>query len=331
MKFNFKNIAIILLGLILINTVQIYVLYIMRKFGDLDFYSLGLHIFIFINSILSLISTVIAWKFLHQFSKGKRAIFTFLISFFIFSILTSLFFLFERNLINGLSTSVNMLIGNIVTSFITSHLYISAYTIAYLYFVHSKDLEINIERLENEKTQLNANLLKQNLEPHFLFNNLSVLNGLIKKNPEKVDDFMDSFSEVYRYYLKHNQENAVSISEEIHFLENYMELMKSRFGNAYQCKIDVSDFKGYVLPCSLQLCVENAIKHNSASENEPLLIEVFRNQQEIIIKNPIRRVDFTKSNGIGNEYLKRRYEIEFGKKIEIETTNKEYLVKIPII
>ncbi len=331
MKLNFKNIALVLLGLILVNTVQTYVLYIMRKFGDLDFYSLGLHIFIFINSVLSLISTVIAWKILHQFSKGKRAILTFLVSFFIFSIFTSLFFLFERNLINGLSTSVNMLIGNIVTSFITSHLYISAYTIAYLYFAHSKDLEINIERLENEKIQLNANLLKQNLEPHFLFNNLSVLSGLVKKNPEKVDDFMDSFSEVYRYYLKHNQENAVSIAEEISFLENYMHLMNARFGNAYECKIYIDDKNGFVLPCSLQLCVENAIKHNAASENQPLMIEVFRNNNEIIIKNPLRKVDFTKSNGIGNEYLKRRYEIEFGKNIETQISENEHLVKIPII
>ncbi len=110
-----------------------------------------------------------------------------------------------------------------------------------------------------------------------------------------------------------------------------MYLMRSRFGQAYQCQISLENSTGFILPCSLQLCVENAIKHNAATEDIPLYVTISREENYIIVTNEIRKIDFTRSNGVGNEYLKRRYEIVFGKKVESYTSGNQYIVKIPII
>lgn len=188
-----------------------------------------------------------------------------------------------------------------------------------------------MERLENEKLILNSGLLRQNLEPHFLFNNLSVLSGLVKKAPEKADDFLDTFSDVYRYYQKHNGDSPVPVTEELAFLRNYMELMKSRFGNAYQLVVQTDCTGGLIFPCPLQLTVENAIKHNSASDANPLLIEISRMNDYLLVKNDLRKIDFTQSHGIGNEYLRRRYETALNRTVKFLQDEKSFSVKIPII
>ena len=331
MKLNWKNITLILLILISVNTVQIYLLHTVREFGDINFFKFSAHVYSFIYGILSLASVALAWRLLAKFGKRKRALLTLFLSLAFFAVFSSVFFFVLRTFINGLSISFDLLVGNFVYSFFTSHIFISAYTVAYLYFVYSRNLEDNVEKLEQEKLQLNSNLLKQNLEPHFLFNNLSVLKGLIRKDPGKADDFMDSFSEVYRYYLKHNAEEREKFAEELHFLENYLQLMKTRFGNAYQCEIEVENEDGYVLPCAVQLSVENAVKHNAATDLNPLVITVNRENEYIVISNEIRKQQFVKSNGMGNDYLKRRYEILFGKEIKTFETEGLFIVKIPVI
>lgn len=330
MKLNIRNIAGVVILLILLNTVQIYTLYITRKYGDIDFFKFSTHLFHFVNALLSIASTLIAWKLLKKFARKQRSVLTFFISFLLFSVFTTLYFVLNRTFY-GHTTSINLLVGNIVTSFIFIHVFISAYTVAYLYFIHSRDLELAVEKLENEKIKLNSSLLKQNLEPHFLFNNLSVLQGLARNSPERTEDFIENFSDVYRYYLKHNSENFVPLSHELRFVEQYMELMKTRFGRAYQCEISVGNMHGFVLPCAIQLCVENAIKHNMASEDNSLHIHISLVADNIVVANEIKKIDFTKSSGLGNKYLKRRYELIFGKTVTTEIIGNQYVVKIPII
>ncbi|WP_430411535.1 sensor histidine kinase [Kordia sp.] len=206
-----------------------------------------------------------------------------------------------------------------------------ALTSAFLYFRQSQKITLELEQAEKEKAIIQSQMLQKNLEPHFLFNNLSILSGLAKKKPEQMEDFIDDFSDVYRYYLKHGKKQLAELKDELSFLKNYMNLMEKRFGNAYQLESKIENTDGFVIPCSLQLCVENAIKHNKASVQNPLFISLSRENDCIIIKNKLNKVDFTLGTGTGNDYLKRQYQISFNKDVTFTETDTEFIVEIPLI
>lgn len=332
-KVNIKFFLVITFLLLFINTTQVYNLYITRIYGDINFFDISGHIFMFINICISLFCSLFSWNLVKklQTHQAIKLIITFLTALFIFLIATSIYYVFLRYFIYHLSTSLNMLVGNILFSTTTTHLYISGYTIAYMHFVYSRNLTFDVERLEKEKQILNAHLLKKNLEPHFLFNNLSILSGLVKTKSGDVDSFMDSFSDVYRYYLKHNDEEIVNLIQELEFIKSYQILLEKRFGKAYQIEIHTENTKGYLLPCSLQLCIENAMKHNKGSEKQPLKIEINQKNTKIYVKNELRPVDFTISSGLGNQYLQKRYELITGKKVEFIKTETHFIVEIPLI
>lgn len=234
-------------------------------------------------------------------------------------------------MIYDLSTDFSMLVGNFVFTTVIFHLYISGLSLAYFYFEENAQTKIDLQNTEKEKEILQFKILQKNLEPHFLFNNLSVLSGLVKKNPNEVEGFIEDFSDVYRYYLKHNEKELVSLNEELEFLRKYISLMKKRFRTAYHFEIDIDNESGYILPFSLQLCVENAIKHNRGSEENPLQIKVTRNQEYIVVSNDFTPVDFTAGSGVGNQFLQKSYELNFGKKVNFRQTETLYTVEIPLI
>ncbi|WP_159025545.1 sensor histidine kinase [Aquimarina sp. Aq78] len=208
---------------------------------------------------------------------------------------------------------------------------IFALTSAFLYFRQSQKTTLELEQTEKEKATLQSQMLQKNLEPHFLFNNLSVLSGLARKKPEQIESFIDDFSDVYRYYLKHGKKQLAELKDELSFLISYMNLMEKRFGNAYQIENSIESTNGFIIPCSLQLCIENAIKHNKGSEKNPLLISLSRKEDTIVIKNKLNKVDFTLGTGTGNDYLKRQYEINFNKDVIFTETDTEFIVEIPLI
>jgi LytS/YehU family sensor histidine kinase len=301
--------------------------------GDMNFFKISGHIFMFIEACISLISTLISWYLTKKIQTNRilKLVITFITAFLIFSVVITVYYILLRYFVYHFSTSLSMVIGNIFFTTTITHLYISGYTIAYMHFVHSRNLIFDIERLEKEKQILNAHLLKKNLEPHFLFNNLSILSGLVKTKSTDIESFMDSFSDVYRYFLKHHDEEIVSLMQELEFIKNYQILLEKRFGKAYQIEINISDTQGYLLPCSLQLCIENAIKHNKGSEKTPLKIDISRKDDKICVSNQLHPVDFTVSSGLGNEYLQKRYQLITGKQVEFIKTETHFIVEIPLI
>jgi LytS/YehU family sensor histidine kinase len=302
-------------------------------YGDMNFFKISGHIFMFVNACISLISSLVGWHLTKKLNTHRvlKLIITFCTAFLVFSVVVTIYYVFLRYIVYNLSTSLDMVIGNIFLSTTTTHLYISGYTIAYMHFVHSRNLAFDVERLEKEKQILNAHLLKKNLEPHFLFNNLSILSGLIKTKSADIENFMDSFSDVYRYFLKHHDEEIVSLIQELEFIKNYQILLEKRFGKAYQIEIHIYDTKGYLLPCSLQLCIENAIKHNKGSEKTPLRININRKDDTICVSNQLHPVDFTVSSGLGNEYLQKRYQLITSKQVKFIKTETHFIVEIPLI
>ncbi len=327
------NILLIGLFIAVVNTVQTYVLYITRKFGDIDFYEISVHVFGLIACALSLVSTLLAWKLAESWSLKNisKIAMALLVSVLIYAVSHSIFYVTERFVIYGIGTSFDMLVGNFVFSTVMFHLYISGLTLAYLAFRDKARIAVNLQSVEKEKEILQYKMLQKNLEPHFLFNNLSLLSGLVRHKPAEVEAFVEDFSDVYRYYLDHTKEELVSLQEEIAFLEKYVSLMKKRFGDAYIVDITLTDQTGFILPCSLQLAVENAVKHNRASTEIPLVITIFRTENAVKIVNDLHAVDFTHSSGLGNEFLQKSYELNFGRQVNFIKSETDYTVEIPLI
>lgn len=328
-----KDITSVIAVIILINTIQIYTLYQTRKFGDIDFFDFQDHIFGIITCCISFVSTYYSWKFISKRYEQKtiKIGLSFLFALLVFSIFTTIFFVLYRYVFYGFSTSLWMMVGNIVFGVTMSHLYISGYTIAYLHFKNSKEMALDIERLEKEKEIFKSKMLQKNLEPHFLFNNLSVLSSLSQKNTTEMEAFIDNFSDVYRYFLKHYEKELVPLSEELHFIEGYTNLIEKRFNKAYIIHNNIENKTGYILPCTLQLGIENALKHNIGNEENPLIIELNRQGNTVFIKNQLRPKTNVHSSNIGNQYLQKHYKLLFDLEIIFSQTNDEYSVQIPII
>ncbi|MBK6265619.1 histidine kinase [Marivirga sp. S37H4] len=319
-----KNSLLILLAILIINTLNIFNFYIVKK-GSLNFFSLGDHIFGFVDSLLAFFATLIAWHFSSKLRKllKYKVLIAFVLALIFFSFFTSIYFIIVRTL-NGLSINLNQLTGNIVFGTSLSFIPISGLTLAYLYFRNS-------QALNREKQNLQSQLLTKNLEPHFLFNNLSILSSMMRKGSNEAEPFLDSLSEVYRYFLKHNESDKVHLQQELEFLSQYIHLIVNRFGHVYQVDLKVDDSSGQVIPFVLHTCIENAIKHNTASESQPLIVEITRSESLIIIKNPLRPQASSISSGKGLNNISKRYELIFGKSIKIAEKDNCFVVEIPVI
>jgi len=189
--------------------------------------------------------------------------------------------------------------------------------------------------LENEKAQAELQLLKAQINPHFLFNNLNVLSSLIKKDTNAADEFITRFSKLYRYLLKSKNKDFVSLSEELDFLNDYVFLLKKRFGEAYQINQNLEkgeEFQYSILPASLQGLIENAVKHNEGFHAAPLKIEMNIEGGFLVVKNEIRpKFDPIESIGSGLKNLNLRYQMLTNTSIKILKENGVFEVRIPLI
>ena len=189
--------------------------------------------------------------------------------------------------------------------------------------------------LENEKAQAELQLLKAQINPHFLFNNLNVLSSLIKKDTDAADEFITRFSKLYRYLLKSKNKDFVSLSEELDFLNGYVFLLKKRFGEAYQINQNLAkgeEFNYSILPASLQGLIENAVKHNEGFHAAPLKIEMNIDGGFLVVKNEIRpKFDPVESIGSGLKNLNMRYQMLTNTSIKILKENGIFEVRIPLI
>jgi len=191
-------------------------------------------------------------------------------------------------------------------------------------------------RKDIEKEQIKANLalLKNQISPHFLFNNLSVLTSLVYKNPDKAVEFINELSKVYRYVLESNNSELVTLHEEIEFLNHYIYLLKIRFETGISFEINVAESKlqSYVLPMCLQMLVENTIQHNETSQANPLNVLIYTKDNSLVVENKIQpRSDFTESSKTGLANLKSRYSFFTDEKIEIVNYDNYFKVILPLI
>lgn len=190
-----------------------------------------------------------------------------------------------------------------------------------------------IDELKEAKLISDYNSLKDRLNPHFLFNNLSTLKSLIRYNPEIAEEFTQDFTNVYRYVLKSHEETTVSLQEELHFMESYIALHKERIGEGLDIliRIDPLYLEKRLPPMALQLLVENAIKHNIANKQHPLMIEIFSKKGALVVKNNLNPKESTYSTHTGLVALESQYRLITDGRIRIEENDQYYIVELPLI
>ncbi|WP_330744771.1 2TM domain-containing protein [Chryseobacterium sp. CP-77] len=176
--------------------------------------------------------------------------------------------------------------------------------------------------------------LKNQLDPHFLFNSLNVLSSLIDENPRQAQKFTASMSKIYRYVLEQKDKELVTVEDEIEFARTYCELLKTRFEDSVDFTFDVAqeDYQKYVVPLALQLLLENCIKHNFATSSKPLVIRIFSDGNTLCIENNLQvREQIKESSGIGLANIVQRYSLITERNVFIEKSEDHFKVKLPML
>ncbi|MBS1595203.1 MAG: histidine kinase [Bacteroidetes bacterium] len=202
-------------------------------------------------------------------------------------------------------------------------------------FFHKwRETELKKETLEREKATVQYDNLKNQLNPHFLFNSLTSLNSLIYENPQLASEFLQHLSKVYRYVLENKDKTVVTLDTEVRFIENYIELLATRFADGLAITISLSDqaLERHILPVTLQILIENAIKHNVTSRDNPLVIDIYDEQDYLVVKNNLQiKHTIDTSNKQGLENLRGLYEVLIEKKMIVTQTEATFAVHIPLI
>jgi two-component system LytT family sensor kinase len=232
------------------------------------------------------------------------------------------------------SSSVNLTVGivlqNIFVSFLLALLFIAFNEGAFLFAKWKLSL-IEQDRLRQENLIAKVESLKKQLDPHFLFNSLSVLSGVVYQDPILADRFITKLAQVYRYVLEHNDELRVSLNKEIIFVQAYCFLLNVRFLNKVILQVKTTSDSSYVLPMSIQLLVENAVKHNRISDDHPLTLTLYESDGFLWVENNLNRKIADNSTGIGLKNLEARYKFVTGRSLIIEDKNDVFRVGLPLI
>lgn len=191
------------------------------------------------------------------------------------------------------------------------------------------------ELLKNQQIRTQYEVLQNQMSPHFLFNSLNTLTSIIPEDPEAAVTFTEKLSEVYRYILKNKERELVPLGEELMFVESYLYLLRMRFPDnlTFQFNLEERYHSRTIPPLTLQMLVENAIKHNVVSKTKPLHIDIYvENGTSVVVKNNLQPKDaLEKSTKTGLENIRRRYDILGGKKIAVITSANNFMVAVPLI
>lgn len=177
--------------------------------------------------------------------------------------------------------------------------------------------------------------LRNQLNPHFLINSLNVLDGLIMTDrKEESDLYLHKLSDILQYRMMTEDTPLITLEKEILNVTNYIDLLNIRFGSSLKVETDINkaDLQTFVVPCTIQLLVENAVKHNALMENRPLHISISSDTLDITVSNNlIPRFSKSKSSGLGLHYIKEQYKMHSDREIQILNNDEYFIVKIPIL
>lgn len=195
-----------------------------------------------------------------------------------------------------------------------------------------KENAVRAANLEKEKAQVQFNNLRNQVNPHFLFNSLASLDSLIQEDPALARQFVHQLSKVYRYVLQSQDKGLVPLETEVDFVNNYISLLKARFDSSLQIDISIPDelYERPIVPVTLQVLIENAIKHNVINKEHPLQIEVGANEDQLVVTNTVwKKRQIETSNGYGLKNLQALYHYLSKAEVQIEESVDRFTVRVP--
>ncbi|NUO00550.1 MAG: histidine kinase [Saprospiraceae bacterium] len=189
--------------------------------------------------------------------------------------------------------------------------------------------------LEKEKRENELKMLKSQIDPHFLFNNLNILDVLIERDPAAARIYLNHLASLYRYLIRHKDEEVVSLHDEWAFAKDYIYLLQQRFGGVFKFELqgnatDLNSF--FIPPGAMQTVIENVVKHNQGDDEHPILVSVLLKDNAILVSNTLRpKLDSTESNGTGLANLRARYRLLVDQAPDIRRDNGNFVVRLPLI
>jgi hypothetical protein len=256
---------------------------------------------------------------------------------FIFSILVIfLLRIFEDVIIEGKSWEAflvaerpaNYLISIVLTFIVTLGIH------AFYFYKAYQEHKVKEQKVIAGTASAQFESLKNQIDPHFLFNSLNVLSSLIEENPENAQKFTTSLSKIYRYVLEQKDKELVPVAEELAFAKTYMNLLKMRFENSitYELPEGFANDEAKVVPLSLQLLLENCIKHNVVSESKPLHIKIYTENNQLVVENNLQKKEILSDRkGVGLQNIVNRYAIITQRKVLVEESEKSFKIVLPIL
>lgn len=201
------------------------------------------------------------------------------------------------------------------------------------FFLSWKRALIQQEKLTAQMLTYKYESLRNQINPHFMFNSLNVLSDLVYEDQKLAVKFIHQFSDIYRYVLDSREKELIELSAEIELIKKFIFLLKTRFDEKLQIKMNVEfDKNDFIVPLALQLLIENAVKHNEVSTQNPLEISIIRENNRITVSNPIRLKNIGEnSKKVGLENLKSQFSYFSDQELIINATDQNYTVSIPII
>ena len=245
-----------------------------------------------------------------------------------------LIFLFRNYKLLGYEYDPNHYWQIFLLAFVFNLLFETLYEADYI-FSKYKESEVEKETMERLALNQEFDMLKSQVNPHFLFNCFNTLSSLITVDREKAVVFLDELSKVYRYLLRNNRESVSTLENELKFIESYLKLLQTRHGEAIQLNLKVDkQYSSYYIPSlTLQLVVENAVKHNALSKNYPLYIDIFTSTgNKLVVSNNLqRRAIKASSTGLGLNNIRMKYQLLKQPGFQIMEGGKNFTVVLPLI
>lgn len=250
------------------------------------------------------------------------------------AVLFSVCFTLFANALTPYSHSLNNVLLNNALIFSVTNILLITILEGLVFSRKKNEAELLANTLKEELTQIKFELLKSQINPHFLFNSLNVLSGLISKDPKKAELFVDEFSHIYRYVLDTIEQTVSPVEKELDFIRSYLFLQEIRYGSSltYSITLPASIMNCFLPPLSFQIIVENAIKHNVVNESKPLHIDIAFEDKFILISNKIEaKISRGNSTGIGLKNLQKRYALISDIQPDFYIDNDRFVAKLPLI
>lgn len=204
----------------------------------------------------------------------------------------------------------------------------------WLFYIDSKRAKEKEAKLKQELTQIKFEALKSQINPHFMFNSLNVLSGLIQLDSEKAQQFIDEFSHIYRYVIESIEQPVVQLRRELDFTRSYLFLQQIRYGEAltYTVNLPAELMEYYLPPLSLQVILENATKHNIINDEQPLGIDITAEDRTLVIRNRLQpKMSGSRTTGIGLKNLRKRYALVSKREPDFRVETDFYTARLPLL